>query len=328
MGLLKIIRQIRSLVVLILVLLFMQALAAETIDKIIAIVNNEVITQTDLDRAIAAIEAEYKSLYPQLQEFDRKLKEARKNIISQMVEEKLVLSEAKKFDIKADEKRIDERIEQLKEGFASDQQFETALELVGLTLKDLRDRFQAQEIMRQAVDYFVRSEIKIDPKEIKQYYQAQKNELVRPEKAHLKSILIKVDSEQNDYQALCNARGVLERLRRGGNFEELAKSCSQGPNAEEGGSLGFVEKGQLIEEIDKAVFSLKPGEFTDVIKTQQGYRIFKVEEKLPKEPLGFLEAQELIRDILYKQKFTEIFKQWIDRLKQDAFISIKEDADE
>lgn len=310
------ITQIIVLFVLTLILLFMQPLLAQTIDKIIAVVNNEIITQSDVNRVLAAIEVDSGEL-------KEKLNEIKENIINQMVEEKLILCEAKRLDIKIDENTIDERIEEIKEKFPSEEEFEKALAAQELTLKNLRDRFCDQEIMKKAVEYFVKFEIKVDPIEIRQFYQSHKSQLLRPEKAHLKSILIKVDSEQDRYKAMHKAKVVLGRLKKGESFEKISKIYSQAANAEDGGNLGFVERGQLIKEIDETVFVLEPGEFSDVIKINQGYRIFKLEEKKPEEPLSFSEAQDQIRQILYNRKFTQAFKKWIDKLKQDAYIVIE-----
>jgi len=251
-----------------------------------------------------------------------------KNIIEQMVEEKLILSEAKKFDIEIEQDKIEAHIEQIKESFPSEEDFEQALEAQDLTLKDLRDRFHNQEIMKKAVDYFVRFEIKIDPKEIRLFFESHQEEFLQPQKARVKNIFIRMDESGNEEETLETAKMVLERLRRGDDFEELAKSYSQGASAEDGGDMGFIEKGQLIKEIDEAIFSLLPGEFTDVIKTPSGYRIFKVEEKRPQKQLSFSEVQDSIENILYGEKFTQAFKEWMDELRQNAYISIKVDTRE
>jgi len=301
-------------------------LSAQTIDKIIAVVNDEVIAQSDLDRVLATIEAEYRSLYTDLQELNRKLEQVKENIINQMVEEKLILSEARKFAFKVEKENLEARIEQIREKFPSEKEFELFLEAEELTLKDLRDRFHDQEVMKKAVDYFVRSRIKVDPIEIRLFFKSEKAGLIQPEKAFVRSILIRVDDSCDQYEALRTSRTILERLRKGDDFEDLAKAYSQGVSASDGGSLGYIEKGQLIKEIDEAVFSLDPGGFTDVIKTPQGYRIFKVEERMPSSPLTFARAQELIRDRLYKKKFSELFNKWLEELKQNAYISIKENS--
>lgn len=325
--------KVKVLIFLVLSLVFPQPLSAQeasdstarTIERIVAIVNNEVIAQSDLNRAEATIRAEYMSTGLSPQELAQKLTLVRKNIISQMIEEKLILSEAKRREIEAGQAEVQARIEKIRESFPSEEAFEQALELQGLTLKDLRDRFSEQEIMRKAVEYFVRAEIKVDPQQLQQYYQAHSHELSRPEKAQVTCILIKFEQPEDEYQALHKARRVYERLRSGADFKELVREYSEGANVEEGGDLGWIEQGQLIEAIDQAIFSLEVGKFTDVIKTPSGYRIFKVEKIEPKQPLTFSQAQDIIRQILYEQEFTKAFKAWIEKLKQDADIEIKSD---
>ncbi len=315
-----------SLCTLLLVVCLSLPLLAQTIDKIIAVVNEEVITQTDLRRVLATIETEYKNIYSGPQEFAEQIEQAKKNIINQIVEEKLILSEAKKYEIKVEEETIAERIDKIKQGFASEEEFEQALILQGLTLKDLRDRFTDQEMMKKAVDYFVRFKIEVDPIEIREFYQAHPETLIRPEEVRLKSILIKLDQDGDELAALEKAKIVLERLKQGDSFEDLAKKYSQGTNAQEGGDLGFIARGQLIEKIDQAIFELQPGEFTDVIRTNQGYRIFQIVEKKPAKELSFTQAYDLIRDQLYKRKFTETFKDWLSELKQNAYIRIEQET--
>jgi len=301
---------IKVLVVLVLILFSHGALAGISIDKIVAIVNDKAITQSDINRVLGALEAEYGSLYSDPQEATEKLKSIKENIVNQMVDEKLVLSEAERYEIKADESAIEARIEKIREGFFSEEDLQAALLAQGLTLGDLRERFRDQEIMKTAVDYFIRSKIKVDPIEIKQFYQAHQEELLHPERAKVLTILIRVGESGSERQALQAAKKVLTRLRKG---EEL----------EEESSLGFVERGELIAEIDQAIFGLEPGECSNPIKTEQGYRIFKIEEKEPARPLDFREAQDVIRDILYAEEFARGFRKWMDELKKDAYISIK-----
>jgi len=307
---LKIIIRIRVLIVLALILFSCTSLPAQTIDRIVAIVNDKAITQSDINRVLGALEAEYGSLYSDPREAAEKLKEIKENIVNQMVDEKLVLSEAERYEIKAEESVIEARIEKIRQSSFNEEEFQAALLAQGLTLKDLRQRFREQEIMKKAVDYFVRSKIKVDPIEIKQFYQAHQEELLHPEKAKVLSFLIRVDESGSEGKALQAAKNALTQLKKGERLEQK-------------GSLAFVEKGELIEEIDQAIFGLEPGEFTNVIKTEQGYRIFKIEEKEPARPLNFREAQDVIRDALYAEEFSRGFREWMDGLKKDAFISIK-----
>ncbi|MBN2097307.1 MAG: peptidyl-prolyl cis-trans isomerase [Candidatus Omnitrophica bacterium] len=284
----------------------------QRIDKIVAVVNNEVIAQSDIERVLSTIEAEYKTTYSNPQELNQQLDQAKKNIISQMIEEKLILSAAKKIGIRVDEDKVNQRIELLSKRFPSEQEFEQALLSQELTLSDLRNRFFEQEIMRNAVDYFVRAEIKIDLPEIKDFYQEHRDEFCHPEAARVNSIFIKVEGTEDEYASLQQAKSILERLQRGEGFAALGSQ-----------ELGLIQQGQLIEEIERVIFALAPGEFSGVIKVPEGYRIFQIVEKIPAVPLNFAQAQEKIRQILYRQKFETRFKQWMEKLKAEADISIK-----
>ncbi|MFC1631303.1 peptidylprolyl isomerase [Candidatus Omnitrophota bacterium] len=323
--------KLKKKIALILILLITKLTSLEaatiTVDQILAVVNDEIITQTDVNRAEAAIAAELMSIDADPEVLSEKLKQVRKNIIGQMIEEKLVLSEAKRHQLQVDQARIDQRIEEIQNNFPSQERFEQALGAQGLSLKDLKQRFYNQELMRRAIDYFIRSRIKVDPVEMEQFYQAHQVELGSPEQAHVQCILTKAETPDDEYQALQAAKQALERLKQGEPFEELVTIYSQGANVEEGGDLGFIEQGQFIQEIDQAIFSLAPGEHTDVLKTPSGYRIFRVLEKKEKQIIPFSELQEKISKILYNQEFTQEFGEWMDKLKDEAYISIKSDEE-
>ncbi|MBN3038929.1 MAG: peptidylprolyl isomerase [Candidatus Omnitrophica bacterium] len=294
-----------------------------TVDRIVAIVNNEVICQSDVNRILAAFEAEIKSLYTDPDQLSSELRRVKENIVNQMVEEKLILSEAKKYEIYADEEKIEARIEQIKSSFPSEEDFELALELQGLTLEDLMNRFRDQDLMKKVVDIFVRATINIGPMEIKKFFEENSDEFLEPERAHVKSISIAIDEDADEEAALEKAKMVLEKLNSGEEFEDLARRYSQGLNAEEGGDIGLIKKGQLKKEIDEEIFSLSPGGVTEIIKVGSSYRIFKVEQKLAARKLSLAEAQDIIEDTLYKEEFSKKFKEFIDKLKADAYIMIK-----
>lgn len=306
--------QIRLMIIQIIVLLalflvpqFSLPLSAQTVDKILAVVNGEIITQSDVKRVLATFEAELKAQDNLPGDLGQKLKQARGNIINQMVEEKLILSVARRYGIEIEEQLVDRRIEQIRRDFSSEEQFEQALGVQGLSPRDLRTRFYDQELMKKAVDYFVNARIKINPQKLHEYYQAHQAELLKPQRARVESLLFKVAEDVSDRQALEQAQRTLKEIKKGADFKDAQE-------------LGFIEQGQLIQEIDEAIFSLNPGEFTDVIKTQSGYRIFRVIEKIPAQPFTFSQAQEFIGQILEQQQFAQIFRDWLKELKEEADI--------
>ncbi len=307
-------KPVKSVLLLLLLFAFSRPAQALTIDKIVAVVNNEVILQSDVSQVLAAVRAEFKSKGMSAEESGEQFSQIKKNIINQMVEEKLILSEAKRFDIKVKEELIDARINEMKAGLPNPAYFDLLLAEQDITLKQLRSRFYDQEIMKQAVDYFVRAKIKVDPNEIREYYQQYRDNFFTPEEASVKSFLVKVSDFTDQAQALAYAQSALERLKNSEQVDKVTES-----------DLGVVTKGQMLAEVDKAIFSLSEGGFSGVVKTPQGYRIFKLEKKHPRRLLSFLQAQDKIREMLYKERFSQRFKEWLDQLKQEANIQIKEE---
>ncbi|MFH1045477.1 MAG: peptidylprolyl isomerase [Candidatus Omnitrophota bacterium] len=294
-----------------------------SIDSIVAVVNNEVIAQSDVDRVMSTIEAEYASIYTDPKELAEQLAGIEKNIVNQMIEEKLIISEAKKLEINVEEEVIDSRINQIKADFPNDETFELALEMQGLTLEDLRSRFYDQEIMRKAVDAFVHSQIKTDPSTLQQFYEEHQDEFIQPEKAKVKAIFVKIDEAQDETKAQEIAQMILERLKQGEVFADLSRTYSQGANAEEGGDLGYVEKGKLMKELDEAIFNTNVGGYTGILRTSTGLRIFLVEERTAGKKLTFSEAHDLVKDTVQKREFSTKFREFISRLKENADIVIK-----
>ena len=113
------------------------------------------------------------------------------------------------------------------------------------------------------------------------------------------------------------------QLKEGKSFEEIAKSYSEGAEAKEGGDMGWVEKGQLLGEIDEKVFALNEGETTTPIMSSLGYHIFKVVEKEKFSVRPLVEVRDKIIDIIFREKLTQKLEGWITNLKKHAYISIR-----
>ena len=292
----------------------------EVIDKIEVVVNDEVITQSEIDRVLAPIYERYKALYKS-DELMKKLMEARQKVIEQLIEDKLILTEAKKLNIELDERDIDEKVEETQRNFDSKARFEEALKAQHLSIKDLRARYKDQLMARKLIDQKVGSRIMITPVEISNYYNSHMAAYAQPEAIRLSTILIKVKMDPKGSAEL--AKTILDKIRAGADFAELAKSYSEGPNASEGGPMGYIQRGELLPEIEKAVFSLKKGEVSDIIQTSLGYHIFKMEEKRPSRTLLLSEVKREVEDVIFRDKIKEKIKGWVESLKKNAYIAFK-----
>ncbi len=303
--------------------IIMGALAqAETINKFVAIVNDEVITQQDIDQLLSVLYAQYSQEYKG-DELLQKMEQIKKDILNQIVEDKLVLSRAKELGIKVNDSEIDERLDYVKKGFPSEEEFYKTLETQGVTIANLKDRYRDQIMMKKLVDYEVKSRVSVLPSEISDYYEKHKSQFREGDKYWVKNILVKAKDNVSFELAKVEIDSVYNKLKEGGNFDDIAKQSSQGPNAEKGGDMGYIEKGQMLEALDNVIFKLKPGEFSEPVKSEIGYHIFKVENIKYGKQTSLEDAQKDIQMALFQEKFKTMVNEWLSGLKKKAYISIK-----
>jgi len=295
---------------------------AETINKFVAVVNDEVITQRDVDQLLGVLYAQFSQEFTG-DELLKKMEDVKKDILNQIIEDKLVLSRAKELGIKVTESEINERLESVKQGFPSEKEFYKTLETQGVTVANLKDRYRDQVMMKKLVDYEVKSRVSVLPSEISEYYEKNRDKFKKPDKYRVKNILIKAKDDVGLELAKVEADNIYSRIKEGVDFDGLAKEFSQGPNAAGGGDMGYIEPGQMLEVLDKAIFSLKKGEFSEPVKSEIGYHIFKVEDIKYGQHFSLEAVQKDIQMLLFQNKFKAMIAEWLADLKKKAYISIK-----
>ena len=291
-------------------------------NKILVVVNDEVITQADLDVALTPVTNELKKEFSG-DDLKAKIEETRDEILNQMVEDKLILQEAKRRGVVVDESEIDERLKDVEMRFPSIGDFNDEIEKIGLTITILRTRYKEQLMMAKLVTHEVKEKVVVTPAEISDYYDKGPEEFKAPESVHLKNIMIRFDEATTELLAKQKADDVYRLIKEGRDFSDLAKQYSQGAKADEGGDLGFIPKGQMREEFDKVIFVLKAGEASPPIKTDTGYYIFKVEEKKDAYLQPLSEIRDDVENSIFREKAQKRYKGWIAKLKRDAFIQFK-----
>ncbi|MFA5338941.1 MAG: peptidylprolyl isomerase [Candidatus Omnitrophota bacterium] len=292
------------------------------VNKILAVVNDEVVTETDLDAALGSSIEELKKEFSG-DELKAKTEEARKELLKQMIEDRLILQEAKKYNIAVDDFEVEQRLKDVKSRFPSEDAFYSEVERSGVSTDILKKRYKENIMMSKLVESQVRGKVVVTPIEIESYYKIHSAELKAPESVHLFGIVIRFDAGITEDDIKQKAEDVVKLAREGRDFSELAKVYSQGAKAQEGGDFGIVEKGQMREDFEKVIFVLKPGETSDPVKTDAGYFIFKVYEKKESYVRPLQEARSDIEDIIYRDKAQKRYKDWIEKLKRDAFIQVK-----
>ena len=306
-------------------------------NRIVAVVNNDVITAADVAQAMAPLYDQYQSVYP-TEELPSKMQQAEAQIVNILIEERLMLQEAstpRQFEvgkgqwatpvpITVSDAELADAVAQARSRFPSEEEFQNVLKRHGMTLQDLERRYRDQLTIQKLIDREVRSRIVIAPSEITADYQAHMDDYKSPEAVRLSNLLIRVSNILDDAQARRKAEELLTALKAGADFAELARKHSEGPNAEGGGMIGWVERGRLMPGIEQAVFALQPGALSPVVKSSLGYHIFRLEERRPPRTRPVAEVQAEIRDRLYEEKFRRRFAEWMEKLKERAFVQVKE----
>lgn len=296
---------------------------AAVVDRIVVVVNNEIITQREVDIMLAPIYGQYRSMYKG-EELIRMLEDVREKILKQLIEDRLIFSEAKKLNITIEEKEIDARVDEMKSKVGSEKELESMLNEQNLTLNELRARYKEKIMIRKLVDQKVGARIIITPLEAKNYYNDNKESFMQPEEIKLRTILIKPKKEQGgEAGSLQLMRDLVKRLKEGCDFEGLAKEYSDAPGADEGGLMGYVKKGDLMPQIEDIIFNLKEGEITGIIQSPLGYHVFKIDEKRIRRMKELAEVRQDIEEFLYREKASQKLKGWIDSLAKSAYIEFK-----
>ena len=312
------------LILLYAVLLFPACLKAEIVDGIVAVVNNEVVTQAELNAILLPLYTQYKSTYSD-EELLMKIDEAKKNILYKLIEDKLILQEAHKIGMPATDEEVAERLEQIKSQFSSSEEFKSALASQGLTVVDLKEKYREQIMIKKMVNREVRSRVSVTPIEIALFYEKNKDDFNLPAQVKVMTIMIRkseADPESNT-DSLKKIKMIELKMAEGEDFTKLAREYSQDPSAVDGGDMGYINKGQMMKKIDEVIFSLQPGEISETIETPVGYHVFKIVEVKEAGAESFDEARMQIENYLFQEKAKERFDEWMTNLKENAYISVK-----
>lgn len=295
--------------------------AGEVVERILAVVNDEIVTDQDLEFIMAPVAAQYRTRYSGAELEDR-LAKLREDYLRKAIDDKLVLSQAKKLQVIVKDEEVDEMITEVRNKFPDRERFLQALAEQGMTEKKLWNRFHDQLMTQKLVNYEVRSRISVSPGEVSAYYKNNPDYFANEDRVELKQILIREGSRTPE-EAKSFADSLVAKLKQGQSFEELAKNFSEGAEAADGGQMGWISRGQLMGDIDQQVFSLKPGEVTEPLHSSLGYHIFKVVQKEQSTLKPLAEVKDEIQDLLFKQKLKQRLEAWTEGLKKNAYISIR-----
>lgn len=285
-------------------------------EGIVAMVNGTPISQEDFDRSLGFAKQQSSRMGKPAD--DAQLKEG---VLDQLIGSELLYQESKKTGVRIDAKTVDERLDQWKKRFPSDEEYKKALEQMKVSDGQMRANVEKSLATEKFVmDNFV-DKTTVPEKEIKDYYDSHPDMFKQPEQVQASHILIKLKpdaSESEQAEALKKIKDVQEKQKKGEDFAELAKAHSECPSSSKGGDLGFFGRGQMVPAFEEAAFTMKPGDVSDVVKTQFGYHLIKVTNKKPESTMPFDDIKERLGQYLKQQKVQNEVKEFVDKLRKEA----------
>jgi peptidyl-prolyl cis-trans isomerase SurA len=308
--------------ILIAVLMSWTCFAQQVVDRIVAQVNNDIITLSDLSREMGDVRRDLSSRFTGAQ-LDLEMKKAEDQMLEELIRQKLLLQKAAELGFGSNvDIQVSAYIERIrKENNIKDmQEFEQALAQQGQTLAGYREYVRRQYIIQGLVQEFVGSRITLLSEEVDRYYRDHKSDFSTPEEVTLSEILIPESGGDSD--AAARAAEIHKRLTQGESFTELASQYSKGPTASKGGSIGTYVLSKLSPEITRAIAGLKENEITPVQKMGSGYVILHVDGRKPVITRPLEEVREEIKNRLYQQKFQPEYDRFLAQLREEAYIQI------
>ena len=302
------------------------AAPAKIVDRIVAQVNDDIITLSDLNREMEEVRQQLATQYSG-EQLEQEIKKAEKDLLDALIQEKLLLQKATELGFGANvDIQVTAAVERLrKENNIKDMQdFERALAQQGMTLAGFRERIRRRIITDGLIQEFVGSRITLLSTEVERYYKEHAQEFTKPAEVTLSEIIIPV--EGNEGEAEAKANDVRKRAMQGEAFATLASQYSKGPTASKGGGIGTYVTAKLNIEIARAIAQLMEGDVSTVLKTKEGFVIYRVDGRKAAAVTPLEEVKQEIQTRLYRQKFNPELQRFVAQLKEDAYIQIFAEA--
>jgi len=307
------------------------------VEEIIARVNSSIISRSDLKRSEEQLATEQSKADPNIPADSQP---QQKDLLRDLIDTQLLSQKADELGISADTdvvKRLDELRKQMHAESMED--LEKAAQAQGVSFEEFKQNMKNSILTQRVIQQEVGAHINVTQQEIQAFYDQHKAELQRPEQVRLSEILISTQpqgttgagqaalpgatSDEVVAQAKAKADAIYAQLVKGAKFDELAQKNSGGPTAAQGGDLEYFKRGTLSKQLEDEVFALKAGQFTEPVRTNQGWVILKVTEHQSEGIPPLREVEPQIQERLYMTKMQPALREYLTKLRENAFIDIK-----
>jgi peptidyl-prolyl cis-trans isomerase SurA len=310
------------------------------VEEIIVRINNNIITRADLRRAREQLVTEINQQNPSNAAQEEKDRE--KDLLRDLIDQQLLLQKGQELGINVDTdmvKRLDELRKQMHA--ESMEEMEKTAQSQGVSWEDFKQNLKNSMITQKVISQEVGGHLSVSQQEMQQFYDQHKSEMERPEQVRLSEILVSTQtapavktekgkevlpeppSPEVVAKAQAKANQIYEQLKKGAKFEDLAKQNSDGPTAAAGGDLEYFKRGTLSKDLEEKVFTMKAGEYTEPIRTNQGFVILKVSEHQSAGVPPLKEVENRVQEMIYMQKMQPALREYFTKLREEAYIDVR-----
>jgi len=299
---------------------------AETVDAIVATVGTEVILHSELMQELAPVLNDLRKSAASEEDFNAQAEKHMGKALEQAIEYKILLREALLAGLEVPDDKVEERINDIKKRFGSSEEFMKELERAGETMSDFRNRMKKQILaismgMRKRKDF--EKTVEVTEADVADFYAKNPEKFTHPERVRVRRIFLPAGSAAGErVQVRARMEELKKQLDNGADFAELAKTFSSGPDAEQGGMLGWVGRADLVEDLENVAFSLEEGGVSGVVETEYGFAILKVEKKEDAGTASLDDARTMIEPQLRALRADEAYGRWMNELRKRSRVKI------
>jgi len=299
--------------------------SAEIIDSVVASVNEEIITQSELQEAMELLMHQMGSDQKQMPG-KWELDAFKRRVLEELIDKKLIEDYARKMGIEATGEELDRALQDVAaRAHISVEELKDALQKDGIRFEEYQDQIRDQIVKAKMIHREIRTQIDIKEEDIEGYYLDHPEEFRTKPGVVLRHILLLLPKSQTPESIVATkeeAKKIRNEIIAGLPFEEAAKRYSKEATAARGGWLGFFKKGSLSPEMEATVETLKEGEVSQPVQSQLGVHLIKLEEKTTNNIRPLDKVREPIREKLYEEAAERQFEEWRKKLRKSAYIEV------
>jgi parvulin-like peptidyl-prolyl isomerase len=307
----------------------------KVLEEVVARVGNDIILKSEFEAERKGLRDELSQRGLQGAQLDQAFQQQEKDIMRNLIDTSLLTQQAKELGISADlevvkqEERM--RVEHNRTNPAPKDQINSIEDLEKaisqqMSLDDFKQRLKSRYLTNQVLNREVYSRVVITTEEVHNYYDGHQKDFDRPAGVHLREISVNTQG-MNATETAAQRKKIddaLDAVRKGADFGETAQKFSESDNAQNGGDLGFFQKNDLAKDFEDAIAKLEKGQVSDVIKTNVGFMILKLDDRHPGGVLPFESAQNDVYNKLFEEKAAPKVREYLNKLRTDGFVEVKE----